>query len=62
MKISNVYEQPSQIYRFEFKKIHPKYLHSSLVLINNELYASTAYSINRYRFLTKVTPYENIAD
>ena len=62
MKLTNVYEQPSQTYRFEFTNINPKYLHSSLVLINNKLYASTAYSINEYRFLNKVIPYENTTD
>ena len=62
MRITNVYEQPSQIYRFEFTNITPKYLHSSLVLINNKLYASTAYTINKYRFLTEVIPYENITE
>ena len=62
MRITNVYRQPSQIYRFEFTNITAKYLHSSLVLINNKLYASIAYSMTKYRFLTKVIPYENIVE
>jgi hypothetical protein len=61
MKIANVYRQPSNppnIYRFEFTNVKPMY--SSFIISNNKLYASTAHTLHRYPFLTKVIPYENI--
>ena len=63
MKLTNVYRQPSEhphVYRFEFTNIKPTY--SSFVLINTELYESTAHTLYRYPFLTKVIPYENITE
>ena len=60
MKLVNVYAQPSQIYRFEFTNIKPTY--SSFILMSNELHAYTAHTLTNYSFLTKVIPYENIAD
>ena len=65
MKITNVYRQPSispHIRRFEFTNIKSKYLKGSFVLMSNELYESTAHTLYRYPFLTKVIPYENITD
>ena len=60
MKLVNVYEQPSQTYRFEFTNINPTY--SSFVLINNELWDSAAHTLPRYPFLNKVITYENITE
>ncbi len=65
MKITNVYRQPSNpphVRRFEFTNIKSIYLNSSFVSIGNELYESTAHTLHRYPFLTKVKPYENIRD
>ena len=63
MKITNVYNQPSEhpnIRRFEFTNIKPTY--SSFILMDNELYESTAHTLHRYPFFTKVIPYENITE
>ena len=60
MKLVNVYEQPSQIYRFEFTNIKSKYSNGSFALTGNELYESTAHTLYRYPFFTKVIPYEDI--
>ena len=63
MKLVNVYRQPSvppHVRRFEFTNIKPTY--SSFVLMSNELYESTAHTLHRYPFLTKVIPYENITE
>ena len=65
MKITNVYRQPSippHIRRFEFTNIKPKYSNGSFALMHNELYESTAHTLYMYPFLTKIIPYENIAD
>ena len=65
MKITNVYRMPSsllQIHRFEFTTIKSVDLNNSFILINTELHASTAHTLHRYLFLTKVIPYENITD
>lgn len=63
MKLTNVYRQPStplQIHRFEFTNAKPMY--SSFIISDNKLYASTAHTLHRYLFLTKVIPYENITE
>ena len=63
MKLTNVYRQPSippHVRRFEFTNIEPTY--NSFALMDNELYESTAHTLYRYPFLTKVIPYENITD
>ena len=62
MKLVNVYEQPSQTYRFEFTNIKPSSFESSFVLMDSELYESTTHTLHRYLFLTKVIPYENITE
>ena len=62
MKLVNVYEQPSQTYRFEFTNIKPASFESSFVLMDGELYRSAAHTLLKYPFLNKVIPYENITE
>ena len=65
MKLTNVYRQtsvPPHVRRFEFTNTKSKYVNGSFVLMDNELYESTAHTLYRYPFLTKVTPYENITE
>ena len=63
MKLTNVYRQPStplHVYRFEFTGVKSIELYNSFMFTNAQLHGSTAHTLHKYAFLTKVIPYENI--